>query len=168
MVYEAFQPQRFNYVMAGLCAALSILGFLVAGVIPTDSTINHGAYPFTGWCIVAGCFAVAAIFVRRALDTRPQLRIDEKGIWSRAFSDATVPWEQITSCRPHRMRNQTIISFDLRDPAAFPPKHAFARATAGLNRATGFGSMGINATYLTGGPGGVLNAVRRHRPDLFG
>ena len=168
MVYEAYQPQRFNYVLAGLCAALSILGFLVAGVIPTDSTINHGAWPFTGWAIVAGCFAVAAIFIRRALDRRPQLRIDADGIWSRAFSDATVPWDQILSCRTHRLRNQTIVSFDLRNPEAWPSKNAFARATAGLNRATGFGSMGINASFLTGGPQGVIGAVRHFRPDLFG
>jgi hypothetical protein len=168
MVYEARQPQRFNYVMAGLCAALSILGFLVAGIIPTDSTTNHGAYPFTGWAIVAGCFAVAFVFIRRALDTRPQLRIDANGIWSRAFSDATVPWDQILSCRSHRMRNQTIVTFDLRNPEAYPSKNAFARATAGLNRATGFGSMGINASFLTGGPQGVLGAVRHFRPDLFG
>jgi hypothetical protein len=167
VVYEARQLQKFHYVMAGLCVALSLLGFLVAGVIPTASTTNHGAYPFTGWAIVAGCFAVAAIFIRRALDTKPQLRIDANGIWSRAFSDATVPWAQITSCRTHRMRNQTIISFDLRTPEAYPSKHAFARATAGLNRATGFGSLGINATYLTGGTQGVLGAVRHFRPDLF-
>jgi hypothetical protein len=167
MVYEARQPRRFNYVMAGLCAALSILGFLVAGVIPTDSTTNHGAYPFTGWAIAAGCLAVAAIFIRRAMDTSPQLRIDENGIWSRAFSDATVPWSQIVSCRIHRMRNQTIVSFDLRDPAAFPSKNAFTRATAGFNRATGFGSLGINASFLTGGPQGVVDAVRHFRPDLF-
>ena len=167
MVYEAFQPQRFNYVMAGLCAALSLLGFVAAGVIPTESTRN-GTYPLIGWAIVAGCFAVAAIFVRRALDTRPQLRIDANGIWSRPFSDATVPWEQIVSCRVHGLRNQTIVSFDLKDPEAFPSKNAMTRATAGINRATGFGSLGINASFLTGGPQGVVDAVRHFRPDLFG
>ena len=168
MVYEAFQPKRFNYVMAGLCAVLSILGFLVAGVIPTDSTTNHGAYPFTGWAIVAGCFAVGAIFVRRALDTKPQLRIDANGIWSRAFSDATVPWDQIVGVGTHRMRNQTVVSFHLKNPEAHPPRNRLRRATGGLDRAFGFGSMAVNASFLTGGTQGVLGAVRHFRPDLLG
>ena len=167
MVYEAFQPQRFNLVLAGLCAALSLLGFLVAGIIPTASTSDHGAYPLTGFVIVILCLGAAAEFLRRSMDKSPKVRIDAHGIWSRAFSDATLPWDQILSIRVHHMRNQRIVSFDLRDPAAYPPKNPLTRATAGINRATGFGSMGINATYLTGGSEGVVAAVRHFRPDLF-
>lgn len=167
MVYQAFQPQRFNRVLAGLCAALSLLGFFVAGIIPSASTRDHGASPIVGVAIIVICLAVAAIFLRRSMDTKPQLRIDENGIWSRAYSDATVPWDQILSCRVHVMRNQRIVTFDLRDPAAFPASNPLTRATAGINRATGFGSMGINVSFLTGGSDGVVAAVRHFRPDLF-
>ena len=166
MVYEAFQPQRFNYVLAGLCAALSLLGFVAAGVIPTAST-RDGAYPLVGWSIVAGCFAVAAVFVRRALDRSPQLRIDSNGIWSRRFSDATVPWEQIVGIVIHPLRNQTVVSFHLRNPEGWPSKHPLARATGGVDRALGWGHMPVNASFLTGGPEGVIGAVRHFRPDLF-
>jgi hypothetical protein len=167
MVYEARQPQKFNYVMAGLCAALSLLGFVAAGVIPTAST-RDGIYPLAGWAIVIGCFAVAAIFVRRALDTRALLRIDANGIWSRQYSDATVPWDQIVAARVHKLRNQSIVSFHLKDPDAYPSRNAFTRATSSIDRAFGWGQMGINASFLTGGPQGVVNAVRHFRPDLFG
>ena len=167
MVYEAHQPQRFNYVMAGLCAALSLLGFMAAGVIPTESTTRHGAYPLAGWAIVAGCFAVAAVFVRRALDTRPQLRVDANGIWSRRYSGATVPWDQILGVGIHPLRNQTVVSFHLRDPLAFPSRNALARATGGIDRAFGWGHMAVNASFLTGGPAGLIGAVRHFRPDLF-
>ena len=167
MVYEARQPRTFNYVMAGLCAALSLLGFVAAGVIPTAST-RDGTYPLVGWAIVAGCFAVAFIFIRRALDTSPQLRIDASGIWSRQYSDAIVPWDQILGGSIHKMRNQTILSFHLKDPDAHPSKNAFTRATSSIDRAFGWGQMGINASFLTGGPQGVVNAVRHFRPDLFG
>jgi hypothetical protein len=166
MVYQAFQPQRFNQVLAGLCAALSLLGFLAAGIIPSASTRDHGAYPLTGAAIVVVCLAVAAIFLWRSMDRRPQLRIDEHGIWSRAHSDATIPWDQIVSCHVHFIRNQRIVTFDLRDPAAFPSKNPLTRATAGINRATGFGSMGVNVSFLTGGSDGVVAAVRHFRPDL--
>ena len=167
MVYEARQPQKFNYLMAGCCAALSLLGFVANGIIPTAST-RDGTYPLIGWAIVAGCFAVAFIFIRRALDTSPQLRIDANGIWSRQYSDATVPWDQILGMAVHKMRNQTIISFHLKDPEAYPSKSAFTRATGSIDRAFGWGQFPVNASFLTGGPQGVVNAVRQFRPDLFG
>ena len=167
MVYEAFRPQRFNLVLAGLCLALSSLGFLAAGIIPSASTRDHGAYPITGFVIVLACFAAAAEFLRRALDRSARLRIDARGIRSRDFSDATIPWDEITACRVHHLRNQHIVSFDLKDSAAYPSRNPLARATAAIDRATGFGSMGVNATYLTGGSEGVVAAVRHFRPDLF-
>jgi len=167
MVYEARQPQKFNFIMAGLCAALSLLGFVAIGIIPTAST-RDGTYPLVGWSIVAGCFAIAFIFIRRAFDTSPQLRIDAKGIWSRQYSDATVPWDQIVAAGVHKMRNQTILSFHLKDPDAWPSRSAFTRATSNIDRAFGWGQMGVNASFLTGGPQGVVNAVRHFRPDLFG
>ena len=55
MVYEARESSRRYYVLALLCALLSILGFVTAGVIPTASTseANGGAYAkvATAWMI---------------------------------------------------------------------------------------------------------------------
>jgi hypothetical protein len=167
MVYEARQPVRFNYTLATGCALLSLLGFFVAGVIPSASTRDHGAYPLAGWLIIAACLACAAIFVMRARDPRPQVRIDASGIYARAHSPATVPWDQIVRVRPIAMRNQRILAIDLKDPKAFPSKNRFTRSMASFNRATGFGSMGINVTFLTGGLPGVIEAVRHFRPDLL-
>jgi hypothetical protein len=167
MVYEARQPTRFNYTLATLCALLSLLGFLVAGVIPSASTRDHGANPLVGWIIVAACLACAAIFVMRARDPRPQVRVDANGVYARAYSPATVPWDAIVAARPIFMRNQRILALDLKDPGAYPSTNRLTRLTAPLNRATGFGSMGINVTFLTGGLQGLVDAMRQHRPDLF-
>ena len=167
MVYEATVAKKFFLVCAGLCVTLSTLGFLVAGVIPSASTTNHGAYPVTGWIIVACCFGMAAVFVVRALDRRPLLRIGQNGIWYRSYSDATIPWDQITACQMLRVYNQRIVHLNLRDPAAYPSTNRFTRATAGMNSAMGFGGMGIAATNLSGGPQGVLAAIEHYRPDLF-
>jgi hypothetical protein len=167
MVYEAFQPKKFFLVLAGLSAALSLLGFIAAGVIPTASTTNHGAYPLTGWIIVACCFGVAGVFSIRAFDPRPLLRLDPNGIWYRPFSSTAVPWAEVAGVSIHPIRGQTIVSFHLRNPAAYPSKNQFTRATAGMNSAFGFGQLGVAATYLSGGPQGVIAAVRHFRPDLF-
>ena len=154
-------------MLATLCALLSLLGFLVAGVIPSASTRDHGADPLVGWLIVAGCLAVAAVFVMRSRDTRPQVRVDASGIYARSYSSATVPWDQIVGARAIRMRNQQILALDLKDPKAYPSTNRLTRLTAPLNRATGFGSMGINVSFLTGGLPGLVEAVRHYRPDLF-
>jgi hypothetical protein len=167
MVYEAFQAKTFFLVLAGLCIALSALGFLAAGVIPTASTTNHGAYPVTGWIIVACCFVMAGVFVKRALDRTPQLRIGPDGIWYRLYSDATIPWDQFVSCQVMRIYNQRVVQLNLRDPAAWPSTNRFTRATAGMNSAMGFNGVGIAATNLSGGPEQVLQAIARYRPDLF-
>jgi hypothetical protein len=167
MIYEAVQPRRFNLVLATLCALLSLLGFLVAGVIPSASTRDHGADPLIGWLIVAGCLAVAAIFVMRSRDRRPQVRVDANGIYARSYSSATVPWDQIVGARAIRMRNQQILALELKDPKAYPSTNPLTRLTAPLNRATGFGSMGINVSFLSGGLAGLVEAVRHFRPDLL-
>lgn len=166
MVYEATVARTFFLVCAGLCVALSALGFLVAGVIPSASTTNHGAYPVTGWIMVACCFGMAAFFIVRARDRKPHLRIDQHGLWYPHYSDDIIPWDQIVSCQVTRVHNQRIIGLNLRNPEAYPSKNRFTRATAGLNRIT-VGELGIAATNLSGGPQGVLSAIRHYRPDLF-
>ena len=167
MVYEAYQAKKYFLVMAGLCVALSVLGFFVNGVIPSASTTNHGAYPVAGWIIVACCWGMAGFFVFRALDKQPQLRIDANGIWYRGYSGDTIPWEEIVSCQVMRVYNQRIVQLNLRNPEAWPSSNRFTRATAGMNKAMGFGGMGIAATNLSGGPDGVLKAIEHYRPDLF-
>jgi len=167
MVYEATVAKKFFLVLAVLCVALSVLGFFVAGIIPSASTANGQASPLIGWSIIGSCFGLAAFFVWRARDDSPHLRIDQNGIWYGRYSEHTIPWDQIVLCRINRVHNQRIIGLNLKDPAAFPSRSAFTRATARLNRAT-FGEVGIAATNLSGGHQGVLDAIRHYRPDLFG
>lgn len=167
MVYEATVAKKFFLICAGLCVALSALGFLAAGVIPSASTTNHGAYPVTGWIIVACCFGMAAFFVIKALDRKPQLRIDQEGVFYPAYSNDVIPWVEIVSCQILRVYNQRIVQLNLRNPDAWPSTNRFTRAAAGLNKAMGAGGMGIAATNLSGGPQKVLAAIQHYRPDLF-
>ena len=60
MVYEARQSPKLNYLLAGACLLLSLLGFAAAGVIPTAS----GSYPLVGWTIAS--YAVANPLKRAA------------------------------------------------------------------------------------------------------
>ena len=144
MTYEARHAKGFNLLLAGAVLLLSILGFVANGVIPSESTRTGGTYPVVGWAIVAACVAAAAIFVKRALDTNVQARIDQHGVWSRRNGGETVPWSEIE--RFHVLR-------------------------AGIQRIARFGraggrEFGINTTFYDRGMDDLFAAVRHHRPDL--
>ncbi len=166
MVYEATVAKKFFLILAGLCVALSLLGFFTAGVIPSESTTRHGAYPVTGWIIIACCFGMAAFFIHRARDTKPHLRVGPEGLWYGRHADVTIPWDQFVSVRITRVYNQQIVGLNLVDPEAWPKDTLFGSGTSSLNRAT-TGDVAIAATNLSGGPEKVLAAIKHYRPDLF-
>lgn len=162
MVYEARQSTRFNYLLAGACLLLSILGFAAAGVIPTQS----GAYPLVGWTIVAACFGAAFVFLRRARGGGVQARIDAKGIFVPRHSAEIIPWDQVTGVLPIRAGIQRIVRFALREPELHAASGAIRRATGALDAGLGFGHFGINTTFYDRGMDDLLSVVRHYRPDL--
>jgi hypothetical protein len=139
MIYEGRHSRGLNFALAAAVLALSILGFAAAGVIPTES----GSNPAVGWAIVAACFAAAIVFIRRAIDSSPQARIDEKGIWTRKLGE-TVPWDRISGYHVLRAGIQRIARFDRSDGKTF----------------------GINTTFYDSGIARLNEVVEGHRPHL--
>jgi hypothetical protein len=166
MIYEARQSSKLNYLLAGACLALSILGFAAAGVIPTESTRVGGTYPLIGWAIVGACFAAAFVFVRRATGGKIEARVDGRGVFAPAFAAEPVPWDRILSLLPMRVGIQRIVRFELTDPAPHTSANPVKRAAGALDRGMGFGHFGINTTFYDRGQDELLAAVRHYRPDL--
>ncbi|HEX8642771.1 MAG TPA: hypothetical protein VF702_02530 [Allosphingosinicella sp.] len=158
MIYEARHSQPLYFGLAAACALLSILGFAAAGVIPTAS----GSAPLIGWAIVLACFAAAAVFVRRALDRRPQVRLDADGVYVRAVSERTIGWDEIVGFQPLALGIQRIVRFELRDPAALGPG---ARVGSGRG-VLSYGHFGVNTTFYDRGMRELLTILSRHRPDF--
>jgi hypothetical protein len=167
MVYEARQSTKFNYALAGACLLLSLLGFVAAGIIPTESTRVGGTYPLVGWAIVGACFAAAFVFVRRAVGGKIEARIDGRGVYAPAFSAEPVPWDRIRSLLPLRVGIQRIVRFELADGAPYAAANPIKRAAGALDRGMGFGDFGINTTFCDRGQDELLAAVRHYRPDLL-
>ena len=166
MVYEARPSARFNYALAGACVLLSLLGFVAAGVIPSESTRVGGTYPLVGWAIVAGCLLAALEFLRRATRRGLRVRLDEKGLLVPSYSPETVPWGELTGVQPLRLGVQRIVRFALRDPALYPAAGKVMRAAGKVDAGLGFGHMGVNVTYCEPGIAELLATVRHYRPDL--
>jgi hypothetical protein len=162
MIYEARQATKLNYMLAGACLLLSLIGFAAAGVIPN----NSGYYPVVGWSIVGACFAVAFIFLRRAFARKVEARIDGRGVYAPRFSPEPVPWDRIRSILPMRMGVQRIVRFELAAGAPNEAADPLMRAAGALDRGMGFGNFGINTTYLDPGMDALLATVRHYRPDL--
>ena len=144
MIYEARHAKGINWGLAVAVALLSILGFVAAGVIPTESTRVGGSYPLVGWAIVGACFAAAFVFVRRAMDDKVHIRIDERGVSTPRTGADPVPWSEISSFYVMRAGIQRIARFGR----------------------TGGKDFGINTTFYDRGVRDLIAAVRHHRPDL--
>jgi hypothetical protein len=167
MVYEARQSVKANYILAALCLLLSLIGFTAAGIIPSASTRDHGAYPLVGWTIVAACFAAAFVFLRRVLGRSIEARIDEVGVYAPRFSPEPVPWDRIGAVLPMRVGVQRIVRFALVDGSPDAASTALMRGVGAVDRGMGFGDFGINATYLDPGFDALVAAVRHYRPGLI-
>jgi hypothetical protein len=163
MIYEARQSPLPNYLLAGACLLLSLIGLAAAGIIPN----NSGYHPLIGWPIVAACFAAAFIFVRRASGRKVEARIDGRGIYAPAFSLEPVPWDRIRSILPLRIGARRIVRFELIAGSPNAAENPIMRAAGVVDRGLGFGDFGINATYLTPGFDALLAAIRHYRPDLL-
>lgn len=140
MRYEARHAVGINYGLVAACLALSVLGFAVAGVIPTQS----GSYPLAGWAIVGACFAAALVFLLRTRNREVQARVDAAGVYERR-SGETVAWDRIESLTVLRAGIQRIARFKRKD---------------------GGRTIGINTSFYDHGLAELLEAVHAHRPDL--
>ncbi|HST35375.1 MAG TPA: hypothetical protein VLK25_01930 [Allosphingosinicella sp.] len=141
MTYEARHSTPINIALAIACALLSILGFAVAGVIPT----NSGEYPALGWGIVAACFALSAFFVYLSRNHAVQARVDAAGVYERRYGE-TVAWDDIESLVVLRLGIQRVARFKRND---------------------GGKTIGINTTFYDRGVADLCAVVRSFRPDLI-
>ena len=140
MIYEARPSVKINYILAGACLLLSLLGFTAAGIIPSASTRDHGAYPLVGWIIVAACFAAAFVFLRRAFGRTVVARIDGRGVLAPRFSPDPVPWDRIAAILPLRIGAQRVVRFALADGAPAQAANPVMRAASRPSRCPGPGS----------------------------
>lgn len=166
MVFEARNSVGRQYLGIGGIAFLSILGFILAGVIPTESTTNYGAYPILGWSWIAVCALLIAVLVGRSRDQTPQLRIDENGMWIRGRTKSPIPWEEITGTSLYRMpRGGYVLRVSLRDPTILH-RGAFMSAYATLDKQLSGGDFGINPLNWDRSLQELVEALRHYRPDL--
>lgn len=97
------------------------LGLWMVGAFGVDHPV--GLKPLlAGWACIIFFGAIAIIGLRSLFDRSVVLRIDRRGIWSKRFSEATVPWSDITEVAAVKIQQQKMLGFKLLDADRFPRK----------------------------------------------
>jgi hypothetical protein len=102
------------------------------------------------------------LFLWMALDPRPQLVLDEAGIWDRRLRAGTIPWERIDGAWLSRASGCPILCLAVRDVEEL--FRGPARLRSFMHRASnqlGFGDVCISLEGLDAKPEMVLELVGR-------
>jgi hypothetical protein len=146
MIAPAFEARTQVWRLALYIAAA--IAFVLAGIWMVGGFgADHpegGEAMLVGWASILFFGFCGVVLARRTFDTGPVIRVDSQGIWAKNWSDATIPWAEITDLHFFTMHRQKMLGLVLRDISRFPPT-GIAGRLAGANRAF----TGVDAIWLT-------------------
>ena len=131
---------RWRYLLL-LLVALGLVGGGVFIAVKASGArwIGRANILFFGAC--------AALFIRQLFDSRPRLKIDERGINDRTLGVGLIPWSEITNAYVKSMQGNDFICLAVRDPNRWigglsPAQMVMLKA----NKALGFSELNIHLT----------------------
>jgi hypothetical protein len=157
MAFEA-NSSRWRMVMVMLGA----LGFVVLGVWLAMHDPNGNAKLAGGAAIVVfGGFFLLGLTRLNAQGV--EIRIDQRGIWWKRWSDDTIPWAAIERISVGEIRSQRFACLFLRDPGAYRST-TFLGKMAGANKAMGFGDIALNTASSDKSFSAMMAAIDQFAP----
>lgn len=117
----------------------------------------------SGWAAILFFGLCGMIGISQLFRSGPDVRIDERGIWWRRWSDQIIPWSAITALYPASVGRTSFLCLRLVDRAAYPSTRALGKF-AGLNRASGFGDIAVGVTGTDRSFTELIAAVERFAP----
>lgn len=165
---EDFVAQTSRWRLALLftgCAAFVGIGMWMGGVFgtaPASRRYSPEVVFALGWCCALFFGLCGAIAFVRLLRGGEQLRIGIEGVRSSIWSDATIPWSEISDVTIWTFQRQNAIVLHLRDPARFPGRGVLARLASANRKLTG-GDIAISVTGTDRTFEEALAAIERFR-----
>ena len=165
---EDFVAQASRWRLALLfmgCVAFVAIGMWIGGVfgaVPESRRYSPEVLFVVGWFSILFFGLCGAIALARLLRGGEQLRIGMEGVRSSVWSDATIPWWEISDVTIWTFKRQNSIILHLRDPALFPGRGLLARL-AGANRKLTGGDIAISLTGTDRSFDEALAAIERFR-----
>ena len=132
------------------------LAFVAAGLF----LLGRSPDKWAGWAAVLFFGGCAVVFVWQLLDSRPQLIIDDNGVFDRTLGIGVIPWSEIVDAFPKKITSSSFVCLVLREPEQFlsllPQRR---RALVSLNRQLGFTDFSINLTGIDVDPAEICELI---------
>jgi hypothetical protein len=116
---------------------------------------------FMGWvCTIFFGLAIPLI-IYNLLDNRPQIIINEEGIWDRTLKQDLIKWEQIINFRLLNIHNQIFISVKV--DKTFVYKNKFYKLATKLNNLVGAENLNLNLGQINVDENKLLELINNLR-----
>ena len=140
--------------------AFVALGLWLVGAFGPDHPTGVKA-TLGGWACIIFFGGLGLMGARAMFDRSVVLRIDRSGIWSKGFSEATVPWSAITEMSSVKIERQKYVGLGLADPDRYPRK-GVARLASATNAMTMGYPMMIGVAGTDRSFAELEDAIARH------
>lgn len=157
----AFEANASRWRMILLLAGA--LGFVALGIflLTIDPPDTRRTLAGVAAIVVFGVFFL--IGLSRLNDQGVDIRIDQRGIWWKRWSEETIPWSAIERISVSEIRGQRFACLFLHDPAAHRST-TFAGKLARANRAMGFGDIALTASGTDASFADLIAAIDQFAP----
>ena len=159
-------PSRAKIVVLVLgCVGFVALGVWFTGLLvppPGARRYSTEVVVLVGWTTILLFSGAGVVWLRRLFERREQLRIGHAGVQAAPWSDATIPWSEITDVTTWTGHGQTVIVLHLQDPSRFPGR-GLAAATAAANRSFTGGDISISLAGTDRSAFDALAVIERFR-----
>lgn len=100
-----YKSPKQAYKLLAICIPFVIIGIWMLSRSETDMLMAVGVVLFFGLGIIVG---IVMLF-----DKKPQIKIDNEGVWDKSTKVGTIPWEKIKEAYPVRINGQGFVSLVL-------------------------------------------------------
>jgi hypothetical protein len=164
---------RMALLLAG-CLGFIVAGLWMAGVLGEGPDPNGGSrrippelVPYVGWLCVIFFGACLPIIAKRLFEQDAQVEIGRVGIRVRQWSEAVIPWDEISGVSVWSYQRQRHIMLNLHRPEAFPGRGIAAKLSRANRMLTG-GDIAINLVGTDGKFDDAMEAIAHFGgPALF-
>jgi hypothetical protein len=162
------RPSLWRIVLlAGASLVFVIGGLWMAGVFgepPSSRRYSEATAVAIGWMTTIFFGLVFVAITKQLFGDRELLVLNEQGLRSAQWSDATIPWPEIVDVTTWSYKGSSSIILHLRDRNLFPGRGLRARL-AGANRRLTGGDIAIAMTATDKSIGETLAAIDSFRAN---
>lgn len=142
------------------------LGFWMIGAfgsVPSSTRYPYLETLIVGWvCLIFSGVCVVA-YISRLLEAGQQMRVDASGILFSQWSDATIPWSQISDVTVRSYQSSRFIIIHLKNRRLYPGK-GLTGLLAGPNRMMTGGDISLSLSGTDRSYDEAISAIEQYRP----